>query len=476
MDPIEVQVKPGETVTIQIVGLSADPLPDPEPPSEPVPEDDDLEFLEPSPHATVLPASQVRLTVPVGTEKVNVSARLRPSDPWTSVATVSGPEWTAPLDLSGFPGTIELLANARAAGASLGRVIIPVTVSAEPEPEEPPLETPVAGQACPAWVHPSYQGAWHPPIDPASGCLIGHEHGDDPDPTGHFAAYGVPPINLNDLLEIYDVHLAKRGKRAPEDRAFHTEAYVVQTLNPGRPDMLGRHQLVNVNDNRLIAWAEPPLIKDRNPAYEWASYIPIRCNLLGPDGLYIDFRAVVGIGAVHAKSSAVKPFDKQAFVDLHKRDPKQAAEVLRSGNRGIAFYMVPFTSDKKRGHEFALIDGRPIFSYAFFYRNMDSTAINSGSMDEKLADTPWHNSTLRWTSRMAMGSLCKPGVYWTDIYGQKLLGVGPERPTTSEYAVKQVIGFTSGIRDYHHEDDGDKAIISPTRVSLYDAPGVKWPN
>lgn len=473
----EITLKPGERITIIAVEVDIPPDPLPEPPVDPVPVDDDLEFLEPQPNATVLPKSTVRLLVPADTEKVNVHVRL-PKREWTLVATLTAAPWEAPLDLAGFPGAIELQATARAGTTQIDRVIIPVTVSAtpDPEPEEPPLEEPVAGQACPAWVHPSYQGAWHPPIDPASGCLIGHEHGDDPDPTGHFAAYGVPPINLNDLLAIYDVHLAKRGKQAPEDRCFHTEAYKLQVQNTGKPTMLGRLQFININDNRLIAWGQPPYVKDRNDAWEWSGYIPIRANLLGPDGLYIDFRAVMGIAAVHAKSSAVEPFDKQAFVDLHKRDPERAAEVLRSGNRGVAFYLTPFSSDKKRGHEFVSIDGKPIFSLAFTYRNVDSTAIENGSMREELANTPWHTSTLRWTSRMAMGALCRPGIFWTDIYGQKLLGTGPNTPNTAEYAVRQVIGFTSGVRNYIWEDNPENALISGTRVSLYDAPGVAWPN
>jgi hypothetical protein len=49
--------------------------------------------------------------------------------------------------------------------------------------------TPVAGQPCPASVHDKYvaQGpdgqwyaTWHPPVDPQSGCVFGHEHGDNP--------------------------------------------------------------------------------------------------------------------------------------------------------------------------------------------------------------------------------------------------------------------------------------------------------
>jgi hypothetical protein len=478
MDPIELQVKPGETVTIQVVGLPADPLPDPDPPVDPEPEDDDLEFLEPQPSATVLPKSTVRLRVPAATEKVNINARLRPSDPWTPIETLSSAPWTGTVDLSGFPGTIELQATARAGRAQIDRVIIPVTVSeiVEPEPPvEPDPPLPEAGTACGVPWHTRLHGRWHPAIDPVTGCLFEHEHGDNPDESGEFAARGIPPVDLDDLLELEYEHLRLRGK-TPADMPFHTQQYKVQVVGKGTP-YESFHQFINVNDNRLIAWAQPPLVKDRNPDWEWASYIPIRCVLLGPNGTYIDVRFVMGIAGVHARSSAVTPFDKHAFVDRHKRNPKQAAEELRSGNRGIAFYMVStFDSDKKRQHPFVSIGGKPFFSYVFTYRNMDSTAIESGSMEEKLAGTPWHNSTLRWTSRMAMGALCEPGVYWTDIYGQKLLGTGPERPNTSEYAVKQHIGFTSGVRDFIHEDDPSKALDQPTRVTLYDEPGVSWPN
>jgi hypothetical protein len=48
---------------------------------------------------------------------------------------------------------------------------------------------PVAGQPCPAAVHDAYKAqgpdgnwypTWHPPVDPQSGCVFGHEHGDNP--------------------------------------------------------------------------------------------------------------------------------------------------------------------------------------------------------------------------------------------------------------------------------------------------------
>jgi len=64
-----------------------------------------------------------------------------------------------------------------------------------PQPTATPTRTPVpapaasAGQPCPQALHDSIvttgpdgksYPTWHPPVDPASGCFFGHEHGSDP--------------------------------------------------------------------------------------------------------------------------------------------------------------------------------------------------------------------------------------------------------------------------------------------------------
>lgn len=67
----------------------------------------------------------------------------------------------------------------------------PVPPTAVPSaPTTPPTgEVPVAGQPCPQSVHDQITTTgpdgkqyptWHPPVDPQSGCLFGHEHGADP--------------------------------------------------------------------------------------------------------------------------------------------------------------------------------------------------------------------------------------------------------------------------------------------------------
>lgn len=58
-----------------------------------------------------------------------------------------------------------------------------------PTPTPPSGPAPIAGQPCPQWYHdritttgPDGQQypTWHPAVDPASGCVFGHEHGVDP--------------------------------------------------------------------------------------------------------------------------------------------------------------------------------------------------------------------------------------------------------------------------------------------------------
>jgi hypothetical protein len=67
----------------------------------------------------------------------------------------------------------------------------PVPAAAAPVPPTPTPggAQPVAGQPCPQWVHDGFvttgpngkqYPTWHPAVDPASGCLFGHEHGSDP--------------------------------------------------------------------------------------------------------------------------------------------------------------------------------------------------------------------------------------------------------------------------------------------------------
>ncbi|MCS6910372.1 MAG: hypothetical protein NZM11_07365 [Anaerolineales bacterium] len=52
----------------------------------------------------------------------------------------------------------------------------PSTPGVTPTPSS--TQPPASGQLCPDWYHNPHE--WHPPVDPATGCHYGHEHGDAP--------------------------------------------------------------------------------------------------------------------------------------------------------------------------------------------------------------------------------------------------------------------------------------------------------
>ncbi len=74
--------------------------------------------------------------------------------------------------------------------------------------------TPGPTDTCTREVHDSYAvvgpdgklyPTWHPPVDPASGCTFGHEHGRDPRDSDLYAQVGPMPFGLaNDALDAYD--------------------------------------------------------------------------------------------------------------------------------------------------------------------------------------------------------------------------------------------------------------------------------
>lgn len=76
------------------------------------------------------------------------------------------------------------------------------------------LWTPGALDDCTAQQHNAYSvvgpdrklyPTWHPPIDPASGCSFGHDHGRDPSGSALYRAVGAIPFGYaNEQLEIYD--------------------------------------------------------------------------------------------------------------------------------------------------------------------------------------------------------------------------------------------------------------------------------
>lgn len=73
---------------------------------------------------------------------------------------------------------------------------------------------PGAFDTCPVEVHDQYAmvgpdgklyPTWHPPVDPATGCSFGHEHGRDPTGSDLFGEVGPLPFGFaNEQLDIYD--------------------------------------------------------------------------------------------------------------------------------------------------------------------------------------------------------------------------------------------------------------------------------
>lgn len=79
---------------------------------------------------------------------------------------------------------------------------------------------------CSQAIHDSYSTVgpdgklyptWHPPIDPATGCSFGHEHGTDPRASAIFDEIGDIPFGLaNEMLDIYDPGMSRH-----EDHVGH---------------------------------------------------------------------------------------------------------------------------------------------------------------------------------------------------------------------------------------------------------------
>ncbi len=74
--------------------------------------------------------------------------------------------------------------------------------------------TPGPFDTCSSQIHDSFSTVgpdgklyptWHPPIDPATGCTFGHEHGTDPRESAIFDEVGEIPFGLaNEMLDIYN--------------------------------------------------------------------------------------------------------------------------------------------------------------------------------------------------------------------------------------------------------------------------------
>ena len=138
-------------------------------------------------------------------------------------------------------------------GTAMPPTLAAPTATSEPTTTPEPLAiatvdvtqfpAPVAGQLCPDWMHDSH--AWHPPVDPASGCYFGHEHGDAPPAWapivfhGHFntspaentakhAAMKVFVTKINGVDIVFRIHAASN----PLDRSARYHSYEVYAKDP----------------------------------------------------------------------------------------------------------------------------------------------------------------------------------------------------------------------------------------------------
>src|SRR5574341_1495132 len=106
------------------------------------------------------------------------------------------------------------------AGAWLALASCTDGMPSEPAPEEPaPSRALSAWQpgptdTCPIAVHNQYSTVgpdgkryptWHPPVDLATGCTFGHEHGRDPSGSSLYQTVGAIPFGYaNEVLDIFD--------------------------------------------------------------------------------------------------------------------------------------------------------------------------------------------------------------------------------------------------------------------------------
>jgi hypothetical protein len=157
------------------------------------------------------------------------------------LATVA-PSTAAPTTQQPTPNVVELLSTAQAQLLALTPQATPqpVTPTAVPTATSP---TAVSGQLCPAHVHGAFLAfapnglpypTWHPPVDPVSGCLFGHEHGDDPSTS----AASTEPITFGYVADIagvfephegYKVFLVHNGTPGDQGPAVADYRIVIHT-------------------------------------------------------------------------------------------------------------------------------------------------------------------------------------------------------------------------------------------------------
>lgn len=136
--------------------------------------------------ATVVPTATaiVRATATIAATATQVAtATSTATAAATSTATSTATAIATATNTAVATATATVQATATLVGGATATPIVNTT------PTAGPTQVPMAGQACPQWLHDSYVNAgpdgkmyptWHPPVDPQYGCFFGHEHGDDP--------------------------------------------------------------------------------------------------------------------------------------------------------------------------------------------------------------------------------------------------------------------------------------------------------
>lgn len=111
--------------------------------------------------------------------------------------------------------------------------------SASPRSSTPQDRT--SGELCPASVHDQYvttgpdghlYPTWHPPVDPVSGCLFGHEHGDNPSTSN---ANSTPPafsfvaasMGMTEPHEGFKVFVLNAGDVSDDGRVLEADYRIV---------------------------------------------------------------------------------------------------------------------------------------------------------------------------------------------------------------------------------------------------------
>lgn len=203
-----------------------------------------------------------------------------------------------------FPTWGDRLARAR---LRIALIALATACSEGPPALEPPPERTPTGPAtaygiwepgphdsCTREIHDSYSAVgpdrqlyptWHPPVDPATGCRFGHDHGRDPSGSAIFAEVGPIPFGYaNEALDIYDP-----ATRRHEDHVGHK----IEWENDVRMRFSSSAEAVfEIRCNVLAKLHQGSHSKDAftNNLHELAYHI--RCD----DGTALSFTVLTAIG------------------------------------------------------------------------------------------------------------------------------------------------------------------------------------